>query len=765
MSNPSDTPPIDELSTQESLGRRAVGWIVAFHAVALSIATYPAIPKFFSEIPSNPDALQHLWIMRWYRTCLVEGRSPFLCPEIQFPIGAPMGNFSPLHFQSLLFIPLSFLIRSDVICYNLVWVSGLLLTGFGTTLLAWRLIGDRAVAAFAGLLAMLSAPLMIHASAHLELVWVGWFPIFLVWWMEFIDRPTRGRLLLAALGFLLVTASAAYYMVFAVFPATLYVVWSAARLGPRGAVSWTWKRSPWFLGLIGLTLPFILILFSGHIWTLTHGFSLERSREEFNVYGAPLWGFVTPTSSHLLGALIGRDLYSSLGPSTAERVPYLGIVCVVLVAFAAVSRSRMRRGSFVWLAFAMLAVLSLGARMEIRGRTFSLPASWLWDVFPPFRMTRVPSRFALFAAVPAAVLAAAGLKSLRDRMQGRASRSLAFALVSAVVVADLSMIGFAKSPAPAMPACYTFLQKRDPNASILEIPYAPGGTYLNSLCTYWQSIHRLNTSSGYSGHDNSLQEILIGQTSPFHSEGMAEADYLVDPTRFRVDLVQDVDFRDYVWLYLTANRFDYIVLHKGNGRSAGNASSLDRLKGLLAEAKIFEGEATVVYDRSLLKSPSRPVHLTRDGWGQRNQWLGRWNRKMPTTGSLVIYNPAPDEDLEMSLSLAAGLKTLRVRIFSDDAEIAHWDVEPGGFRDVTTPPFRLPEGVHRLRIESEPADETASKRPRNLRVAAVQLTPSADSAVREVARREPRPSGGGTRRRDTGYRAAPPRPPDDTARP
>src|SRR5205085_1444599 len=128
--------------------------------------------------------------------------------------------------------------------------------------------------------------------------WVGWFPIFLIGWMKFVDRPTRGRLALATLGYVLVAMSAAYYMVFAVFPAVAYVLWGAARCGPRGAWPWLRSRTPWFLGMAAMTLPCILVLFSSHLWALTHGFALERSRAEFNSYGAPLWGFLAPTTKH-----------------------------------------------------------------------------------------------------------------------------------------------------------------------------------------------------------------------------------------------------------------------------------------------------------------------------------------------------------------------------------------------------------------------------------------------------------------------------------
>src|SRR5207248_3581183 len=113
-----------------------------------------------------------------------------------------------LHFQSMLFVPLSLVIRNDVLCFNLVWLSGIVFTGLGTFILAWTVLRDRASACFAGMLAMLSAPMILHSHAHLELIYVGGFPLFLAAWLKFVDRPSRGRLAWAAASYILVALCA-----------------------------------------------------------------------------------------------------------------------------------------------------------------------------------------------------------------------------------------------------------------------------------------------------------------------------------------------------------------------------------------------------------------------------------------------------------------------------------------------------------------------------------------------------------------------------
>ena len=81
--------------------------IVALHATAVAIATHPAVLGFRSAMPPNPDAFQHLWIMHWYKTCLLEGRSVLLCPEIQSRISM-VGKWTLIREDNPAFFPVPF---------------------------------------------------------------------------------------------------------------------------------------------------------------------------------------------------------------------------------------------------------------------------------------------------------------------------------------------------------------------------------------------------------------------------------------------------------------------------------------------------------------------------------------------------------------------------------------------------------------------------------------------------------------------------------
>lgn len=712
--------------------RRRLGWkaalgMLAFQAAGVAIATFPMIRRFRSALPEAYDSLQHLWLLRWYKTCLLEGRSPLLCPDLQYPVGAPLGGFSPLHIQALLYAPLSIAIGNDVVCYNILWAFGLLMTGMGTSLLIWELLGDRPCAAFGGLLAMLSGPMLIHAHGHLELIYVGSFPLFLLAWIRFVDRPGWGRLVTSALAYVLLAMCAAYFMVFAIFPAVLYVVWRGVAAGRWGVWPWVRGRAGWFLGFVAISMPFLIVLFAGHILTMSQGHSHARSRVEFDRYGAPLWSYLSPTTAHLLGSLFPPRLAAAMDRYRGEGTSYLGIVTIGLMAYAALRRAGIRRSAYLWSAFALLVVLSMGSSCKVGTLELSLPSSWLWSVFPVFRLTRVPARFNLFAGVLAGTLAASGLCHLLRRLPGIKSRAATFAVLTAVAVADLATVPFWNLPMPVMPGCYAFLKQRDPGATILEVPFfGSGGSYLNATCTYWQALHRLRTSAGYSGHRNPFQDQAIGFESPLASGAFALGDDLKGQTHS----VCPLDPKEFLWLSLAVNRFDYVVLHQWQGSVPEQPVPLDGMKALLREAKIYEDEGSIVYERSRLRTPRRPLVMILEDLQLRHPWHGRPNRVLPSRARIAVYNPEPDQDLSLILDAAALRNARSVRLLKGSTVLARWDVLPGRYQSHITAPFRLPAGVHELTLESEGwkphyqdprGIDSREERPYSLRVSLVDI--------------------------------------------
>lgn len=734
---------MDEPEAGARPGWRTWAVVLVFYAASVAVATYPMVLHIQSELPSTVDPLQHLTVLRWYKTCLLEGRSPLKCPEIQYPVGAPIGNFSPLHFQALLFVPLSLIGVDDVAAFNLIWWFGFLFTGLGTFALAWHVVRDEGCAAISGLLAMLGAPMMLHSHGHLELITLGWFPLFVLAWLRFVDRPTRGRLAATVATYVLLAMSAAYFAVFAVFPAALYVAWRAVPAVRSEGWGWARRRMGWGLAFAAVAGGLVLIVFSGHVWAKVHGYSLGRPRSEFDRLGAPLWGYFLPTATHLLGQLMPVDVYAATG-TLGEGVSYLGIVTLLLLHRAAIRRVSFPRANYWWAALVLLVVLSMGSHLRFGANRIELPCAWLWRYLFAFRLIRVPARFNLFAIVVAAVVAGAGLKDLMGwiHRNTRLRAGPVLAVLAVIAIADLRTGHYGSVPPPEMPAIYRTILRRDPTATFLEVPQSSSGgaEQLSAVNGYWQSIHRGASTGGYSGQPNARFDELMFWNSPFAYFHLSDPAYLANPDGEYVDLTFHVDFDDLAWLYLATHKLKYVVLHKW-AIAVGERQMvrIDALRARLAPARIYEDDRTAVYESARLKPPTHPVLLCTEGWRQRVGWRGKLMSTFGREGRVAVYNPDPGRPLTLTLEAAALKHPRSVRLRAGGQEVASWRVEPGDARSYQSPPFRLPAGLGELIVESDgestphrsrEAVAEGDARPYSLRVVGLGLATVSEVAAR-----------------------------------
>ena len=278
-------------------------------------------------------------------------------------------------------------------------------------------------------------------------------------------------------------------------------------------------------------------------------------------------------------------------------------------------------------------VLSLGAHMKVGGLDVSLPAYWLKKYFVGFRMIRVPARFNLFAAVAAAVVAAAGLRHLLAQDPGPRGRGWRSSAGSwRLALADLSTVPYPTIALPPMPACYAVIRKADPDATFLDAPQFNSGAFLlPSLCSYWQSIHGGKTSAGYTAFTNTRYDNLLYFNSPFDAFKLGQPPVSRSGAPEWIELGEGVDFRSYVWLYLKVHDLRYVVVHHRPGSFPEFPVHLDRIKWLLQDAKVYEDADTAVYDREKMaprpgRSSSTPTAGATGSTGRTGgpAWSARW---------------------------------------------------------------------------------------------------------------------------------------------
>jgi hypothetical protein len=533
-------------------------------------------------------------------------------------------------------------------------------------------------------------------------------PLFLVSWIQFVDEPTKTRLFASVVWYLLVAGSAAYFAVFAAFPAALYLARGAARAGGTGFWQWARARSAWLFVFLALVAPGLFLMFSSQLIAAKHGQSMSRSRGEFLQWGAPLWGYVIPTPFHALSQAMPFEVYHAAGKQDvlAEVGSYLGIVTCGLVYFAAISKAGMRKRDFWWCTLALLVLLSLGGFVRLGPHWIGLPGMWLWDHVLPYRCTRVPARFNLLAAVCAAVLAAAGMRNLLERIARPRRRAVVYVALVALAVADLAMVPFPSVRVRPMPACYRAILARDPSATFLDVPIFLSDTCheLNSCRLYWQSFHGASTSAGYSGRPNRDYDDRIVDGSPFAIAEFASPDFLKSDDARAFGIVHDAHSLDYAWLFLHAHDYRYAVVPRWRPVLDDFPISFDRLEALWRPAQVFSDADAAVYDRARLPAPTHPTLLCDGGFHLRRGWPEPATSLLERRGRVLVYNPEPERPLEFVLEASAFRKARTVRLIEGDREVARWQVNPGETRTYSSPPLRLGEGIHVIVLESDSHD-------------------------------------------------------------
>lgn len=717
--------------TERDRGRGLGGWtlaaVLAGYLAAVLVATDPVVRTFGSKLPApGADPITHLWTLRWSTDQLARGRLPLFNPDAQIPVGVPLGLMPPLHLQTLIFAPVALATGNDVLAYNTAWLFGFLFTGIGTFVLAWTVLRDRLAAAFAGLAAMLSTPMMLHAQAHIELIQVGGVALFLAAWLRFVDRPGRGRLAAAVGAYWLMTMGAAYFAVLAIVPAGLYVLVRALRARRLRAWGWLRHRAAWLSAFGAIAVVGLAVLFAAQIEARLAGYPMTRSRADFETLRVPLWGYVVPTTWQRLSAVFPFETYVTAGYDLIECPAYLGLAVLALMHRAAVRRAALPRARFWWAALGVMGVLSLGAVWTVGSYRVPMPAGWLWDTVPLVRLTRVPARFNLLVVVAAAVIAGAGLKDLLRSRRRAWARGAVFGALAAVVAFDTPLAGFHPEPLRPAPAAYRAIAARKPGARVLDAPLIFSGAphTLNALSGYWQATGRHRTTGGYTAHANNAFDNLMVHTSPFHALRLADANYMSDPEHMDFDLVRGVRFLDYTWLYLTAHGVDDVVLHRGPGSYPELGVKLERLEAAMEPACVTKEDTAIHYDRRRLEPPRRAVWLPTEGWRQFEGRPGAARFAALGRAELALYCPekGPQGAVRLGFRGRSLLERRTVRLVVDGHERARWTVRPGATADVLSPPLVLGAGLHSVVLAS---DGVARPRHRLQRIADGDATPYA----------------------------------------
>lgn len=401
--------------------------------------------------------------------------------------------------QMLQILPLYAVTGNIVLCYNLLFLSTFVLSGFGTYLLARDLTGER-LAAFVAGLAFAFAPYRISQYSHIQVLSTYWMPLALFGLHRYFETRRRRALSGAAAALVLQNLSCGYYLLFFLPFAAAYCLFEMTRRRLlHDARTWLAMLAA-AIGVAVITWPFL----SPYLELRRTASVGVRTRAEVEQFSADVRAFGTASEYSWLWG----DRMRAYPKGEGEGFPGAAILALAIVALAA--RRPRATPLFFAVAAAGAGVLALGPTIRAAGQIVGVgPYQWLFAYVPGFDGVRVPGRYLMIVALFLAVLAGFGASVLLARRAGAAAVAAASVLMLAeswVVPLPtnvrLAAYGFELTPrhlamGDDISPLYRWARDAPGKVVLIEFPFAE--TAYDILATFYAGQHRRPLVNGYSG--------------------------------------------------------------------------------------------------------------------------------------------------------------------------------------------------------------------------------------------------------------------------
>ena len=281
--------------------RAALAYLVL--AVA---ATWPLTPGIARDVAWDlGDSLLNMWILAWdcEQILAILGGDlsrirTFFDANIFHPAPLTLAYSEHLFPQALQVLPIYVVSGNPILCYNLLFLSTIVLSGLGTFVFVRALTGNAWAAFVAGIL-FAFAPYRIGQATHVQVLSAQWMPFVLYGIHRYFESRRLRPLLWAAVALVVQNLSCGYYLLFFAPFAAAYAVWEAwARGAARQRVVWAHLLTAGMV-VAALTGPFLLPYLDVHQRFGTIRTRTEVVRLSADVYSyatafpeQPLWGDV-----------------------------------------------------------------------------------------------------------------------------------------------------------------------------------------------------------------------------------------------------------------------------------------------------------------------------------------------------------------------------------------------------------------------------------------------------------------------------------------
>lgn len=298
----------------------------AVYVVASLAATWPLVRGLGRDVPWDlGDSILNMWILSWdceqIRRILTGDFSriaTFFDANIFYPTPLALAYSEHLIPQAVQIFPVYLITRNPILCYNLLFLSTIVLSGLGMYLLVRELTGNGLAAFVAGFL-FAFAPYRLPQSGHLQVLTSQWMPFVLYGLLRYFQSRRLRPLVGAALALTVQNLSSGYYLLFFTPFAVAFALWQVGRLG-------LWRDRRTWLALSGaasgvaiITAPFLL----PYAALRDRGFAARSLSEVFR-FSADVYSYGTASGEQQLWGTIMQAF------PKAEGELFPGLVAVLL---------------------------------------------------------------------------------------------------------------------------------------------------------------------------------------------------------------------------------------------------------------------------------------------------------------------------------------------------------------------------------------------------------------------------------------------------
>ena len=466
------------------------------YVIAALILTWPLAINFSTHlgaVEGAGDPFLNLWILGWGMQAWLSDPIGVLSgrvfdANIFHPSAGTLTFSDHLLLQSLVLSPLYAATRNLALCYNVLLVGSLALSGLAMHALARRVTGSHRAAFIAGL-AWACWPYRTAHFLHLQLQSLYFLPLaLLVLHRVAAARQWRDAIVLGVLAALQAISSVYYGVMTAI----------ALAAGAAG-LAWTtgqWRsRRFWSRVIVAGALAGVLIApVAWPYWITQQREGFGRNLFEAVGNSATIQSYTQVPHENLLYGANGWLLPRAPAPGERDRrnnehQMFPGVVFLAVAVFGAIKGWR----TDGWPAVATSAALAIaGIVLSLGPEGAQTIYEWTSDLVFGFHAIRSPARFAVIAMLGLCMMAAIGIA--KARLSARAVAVIVVLMMAEYLNAPLGRI--AAAPAAGTRADH-WLAEQATGGAVLYLPLSLDKD--NSVYMVRSLAHRRPIVNGYSG--------------------------------------------------------------------------------------------------------------------------------------------------------------------------------------------------------------------------------------------------------------------------